>query len=204
MTAALVVLVAAVLAGCDGVLPGPDFERMLDQQKGKPYGAEPLLPDGRTMQAPPAGTVRYTAPGERARLAAHPELSSGVDANGDYLAVVPIPVDRPLLERGQNRFDVICAACHGLLGDGQSEVARHMEQRRPPSLVDERVRTFPAGRIFRVIGSGYGLMPSYGWALGPKDRWAVVAYLRALEMSQLVRLDDLGPAARRQAEAALR
>ena len=148
--------------------------------------------------------MKYAGPEERAQVAAHPELSSGVDASGDYLSSVPLPVDRPLLERGQNRFDVICAACHGLLGDGQSEVTRHMEQRRPPSLLDERVRAFPAGRIFRVIGSGYGLMPSYAWALGARDRWAVVAYLRALEMSQMVRLDDLGASARRQAEAALR
>lgn len=204
MTVGVFVLVSAALLGCDGVLPGPDFERMIDQQKAKPYGAQALLPDGKTMQAPPSGTVRYAGPAERARLAAHPERSSGVDARGDYLATVPIPIDRPLLERGQRRFDVICAACHGLLGDGQSEVARHMEQRRPPSLLDERVRTFPAGRIFRVIGSGYGLMPSYEWALDARDRWAVVAYLRALEMSQAVQLDALGPAARRRAEAALR
>jgi mono/diheme cytochrome c family protein len=203
VTTARLVLVAAALAGCDGLLPGPDFERMIDQQKGKPYGASPLLPDGKIMQPPPGGTLMYAGPEERAQ-AAHPELSSGVDASGDYLSSVPVPVDRPLLERGQDRFDVICAACHGLLGDGQSEVARHMEQRRPPSLLDERVRAFPAGRIFRVIGSGYGLMPSYAWALAARDRWAVVAYLRALEMSQMVRLDDLGPSARRQAEAALR
>jgi mono/diheme cytochrome c family protein len=200
---ASIALALIVLGGCQGVLPNPDFERMLNQQRAKPYAAQSLLPYGRTLQPPPMGAVPYVEPAARGRAAGQPEVATGLDPSGRDLASIPIPIDRPLLERGRDRFDTLCAACHGVTGDGQSEVARHMEHRRPPSLVDARVRAFPPGRIFRVVAGGYGLMPSYAWALDARDRWAVVAYLGALGMSQMARLDDLPAAARRQAEAAL-
>jgi mono/diheme cytochrome c family protein len=190
-------------SGCDAGLPNADFERMLDQQKVRPYRAEALLPGAMAMQTPPADTVPYRPPYVRRVSSEHPDWLRGTDAAGADLAEVPVPLTEALLAHGKERFEILCAACHGLQGDGQSEVARHMDQRKPPTLVDGRVRAFAAGRIFRVIGEGYGLMPSYARVLDPSGRWAVVAYLRALQLSQSVALASLPAALRREAEAAL-
>jgi mono/diheme cytochrome c family protein len=125
-------------------------------------------------------------------------------AGDTYASSIPIAVDRALLRRGRDRFEVYCAACHGATGDGKSIVAAHMSLRKPPSLVDDPVRSFPPGRVFQVITDGYGLMPSYASALAVDERWAVVAYLRALTLSAHVTLDALPAAERRRAEEALR
>ena len=197
------VLALLCAGGCDAGLPSPDFERMLDQQKARPYRAETSLPEGMVMQPPPAGSVPYRPAADRRLRLEQPALLTGQDAAGAALAEVPLPVTTALLERGKHHFEILCAACHGLQGDGQSEVARHMDQRKPPSLIDARVRGFAAGRIFRVIGEGYGLMPSYARVLEPSARWAVVGYVRALQLSQSVALASLPPELRREAEAAL-
>jgi mono/diheme cytochrome c family protein len=120
------------------------------------------------------------------------------------VSAVPITVDRPLLERGRNRFETFCAACHGIDGSGESLVAHSMELRTPPSLVIEPVRSFPAGRVFQVISVGYGLMPAFSPDLPTHDRWAVVAYLRALQRSQATELASLPEVLRKQAEEQLR
>lgn len=198
---AVAVLVSA--SGCDTGLPSPDFERMLDQQKARPYRAESELPEGMVMQPPPAGTAPYRAQADRRLRLEHPARMTGRDASGADLAEVPLPVTPALLERGRHHFEILCAACHGLQGDGLSEVARHMDERKPPSLIDGRVRGFAAGRMFRVIGEGYGLMPSYARVLEPSARWAVVGYVRALQLSQAVALSSLPPPLRREAEAGL-
>ncbi|HEY7374836.1 MAG TPA: cytochrome c [Polyangia bacterium] len=194
---------AGLAGGCEGLLPGPDFERMIDQAKAKPYAVDPLVPGAPAMRSPPEGTVRHAGPDARRRRADHPELDSGIGAQGEPLARVPLPVTYALLARGRQRFEIHCATCHGVRGDGESEVARHMDQRKPPDLLSAGVRAFSDGRIFRVIGAGYGLMPAYGRELAAEERWAVVAYLRALELSQAVRLDALPPELRRAAERAL-
>ncbi|HEY4184178.1 MAG TPA: cytochrome c [Polyangia bacterium] len=191
-------------SGCETGLPSPDFERMLDQEKVRPYRVEPLLPGGAAMQSPPEGSVPYQSPEVRRARIDHPETLLGTDSAGADLAEVPLPVSAALLARGKQYFEILCAACHGPQGDGESEVARHMDQRKPPSLVDARVRAFAAGRIFRVIGEGYGLMPSYARVLDPPGRWAVVEYLRALQLSQSVALASLPADLRGEAEAALR
>src|SRR3569623_1132737 len=183
---AVAVLVSA--SGCDTGLPSPDFERMLDQQKARPYRAESALPEGMVLQPPPAGPAPYRAQADRRLRLEHPARKTGRDASGADLAEVPLPVTPALLERGRHHFEILCAACHGLQGDGLSEVARHMDERKPPSLIDGRVRGFAAGRIFRVIGEGYGLLPSYA---------------RALQLSQAVALSSLPPPLRREAEAGL-
>lgn len=189
-------LVVLAAAGCEGVLPAPDLERMIDQRNVRPYAPSALFSDGRAMRPPPAGTI------SRARVVGEPLLTDGA-ADGRLAARIPLPVDRDLLERGRNRFDVFCAACHGLRGDGRSPVARNMDLRKPPSLLEQPVTDFPPGRIFQVISLGYGLMPSYAWALGVRDRWAAVAYLGALQMSQRMSLDELPPDLRARARQEL-
>ncbi|HKP60532.1 MAG TPA: cytochrome c [Polyangiales bacterium] len=194
LAAALVVL---VLAGCNDLLPDISFERMIDQPRGKAYRASPYFADGRLMQAPPDGTVPHD------RLVGPPELIEGL-AGADYVKAVPLSLDRALLTRGRSRYELFCATCHGIDGSGSSQVAQNMSLRRPPNLVEEPVRSFPAGRVFRVITGGYGLMPEYERALGVHDRWAVVAYLRALQRSQSTPLAALPQNLRTRAMESLR
>lgn len=194
---ALAVGTLLMVAGCEGVLPEPDFERMQHQRGYRPFEASAQFPDGRVMQPPPAGTV------PRGEVLGRPGLTRGVLSSGAYTAEIPVPLTRALLERGRDRFDVYCAPCHGVRGDGISMVATNMTLRRPPSLIDEPVLSFPPGRVFQVASVGYGLMPAYDLHMSVGDRWAVVAYMQALQRSQRVRLADLPPPARARAEAAL-
>ncbi|CAN94682.1 hypothetical protein sce4519 [Sorangium cellulosum So ce56] len=115
------------------------------------------------------------------------------------MARIPVPVTIELLQHGKERFEINCAACHGVAGDGESEVARNMTLRRPPSLVDPRVQAFPPGRIYRVIVEGYGLMRSYEAQVPLMERWAIVAYVKALGKSRATALDALPPPLRERA-----
>ena len=156
---------------------------MITQQKVKAVPRERVLarPD---LDAPaPAGHRR--ARGRAARR----EIATGRGADGKVLTRVPIPVTRELLERGRGRFEINCAVCHGYLGDGVSLVARNMSLRPPPSLLARAQQ--PDGWYFQVMSEGFGVMPSYASHLTVEDRWAVVAYLRALQLSQSQRADQL-------------
>jgi mono/diheme cytochrome c family protein len=194
-----VMTLALLLAGCRyKVIPEPDFERMVRQEKLVLWEGTDLFPDGRVVQSPPEGTVpveRVLSPGG---------LATGM-ADGAYVAEIPVPLEVPLVQRGRQRFETFCAPCHGILGDGSSRVAASMTRRSPPSLVGPAASSLPAGRIFQVITDGYGLMPRYAEELPSiEDRWAVVAYLRALELRRSVPLGALPPALRARAEEALR
>jgi mono/diheme cytochrome c family protein len=169
---------------------------MIAQRSYRPYEAAPQFADHRAMRPPPPGTIRHD------RVVGQPALTAGA-VGGVDVATVPMGVDARLLERGRTRFEIVCATCHGLTGDGQSAVARKMELRRPPPLIEPPVTTFVPGRVFRVISLGYGLMPSYAAVLDVTDRWAVVAYLRALQVSQHVALGELPPSVRAEAAGAL-
>jgi mono/diheme cytochrome c family protein len=189
-------LCSVLALGCEQALPDIGWERMLDQQRGKAYRASPYFPDGKLMQAPPDGTV----PANRTAL---PQPVREGLIGDQYVSTLPVPTTRALLDRGRNRFETFCAACHGIDGSGESIVAHNMELRRPPPLVTEPVRAFPVGRVFQVISAGYGLMPSYAAELSVHERWAVVAYLRALQRSQGSALASLPDAVRKRAEGAL-
>ena len=175
-------------AGCDHV----DLERMIDQKKFTTYSSCDLFPNGTIMQDPPIGTI------PRNKLIAPDAVTRGLDASG-WTRTIPIEVDREMVERGRGRFDIFCAACHGRLGNGVSQVAENMKLRQPPSLIDPPYLSYPPGRIYAVITEGFGLMRSYSAQLTVGDRWAVVAYLEALQLSQRSRLDQLPPDARREA-----
>jgi mono/diheme cytochrome c family protein len=181
-SAALLALAAvASLAGCEVLDP------MITQQKVKPYRESDFWPDGLSMRPPQPGTVAR-------QDALAPEIATGRGPDGKALERLPVPVTRKLLERGRTRFDIHCAVCHGHLGDGVSLVARNMSLRPPPSLLARAQQT--DGWYFQVMSEGFGLMPSYASHLSPEDRWAVVAYLRALQLSQTARVDQLAPADR--------
>jgi mono/diheme cytochrome c family protein len=108
-----------------------------------------------------------------------------------YLTTYPVKVDRPLMELGRKRYNITCATCHGPVGDGDSIVARQMALRPPPSLHQYADRA--PGYIFEVISRGFGLMASYAAELEVRERWAVVAYVRALQMSQATSIERLTP-----------
>jgi len=181
----LLPVAALALAGC------PRLDPMQRQQKVKAYRASAYYPDGLGMRAPPEGTVPHGP-----LLPA--EVATGLGPDGKPVAISPVPADARLLARGRARFDVSCAACHGVLGDGESQVALNMSLRRPPSL--HAYRDVPDGYLYRVITEGFGLMPSYANELSPEDRWAVVAYVRALQLSQWATLEQVPPEERRKLE----
>ena len=198
MTARAVLAIAAIAAlgpvpGCDNGEATPDWSRMITQPRLAPYGDSrrftDAFHDGRAMRPVPAGTVARD-------WIADPARRTGRTAAGVELDALPLPVTRALLDRGRARYAIACAACHGLAGDGDSPVARAMQRRRPPSLHEARIAALAPGALYRVIAEGYGLMPAYATLLAPDDRWAVVAYVRTLELAWTARLDALPPAIR--------
>lgn len=164
-----------LLGGC---LSAEDIDTMEEQPKYRPYQASELFPDGKVMRHPPEGTV----PRERTSLAPPEQLTP------------------ELLMLGKSKFEAVCANCHGLLGDGESPVASKMALRPPPSLQDQKIRDMPAAQIFDYISDGYGLMPRLDIMLTVRERWAVIAYVRALQLSQNVPVDQLPADLRGQLE----
>ncbi len=190
---------AVLLAACstEDVVerPTPGLERMQRQRRADAFEASSVFADGRVLQAPPEGTV----PTSRVL---DPERGLGL-AGQEPTRRVPLPLTFGLLERGRDRFDVFCAPCHGVLGDGQSVVGKNLPLVAPRSLVTAEIRAYPPGRLFRVVSEGFGLMPSYAAQLAVDDRWAVVAYVRALQLSQGLLLGRLPEAMQREAREAL-
>ncbi len=125
-------------------------------------------------------------------------LPDGVIAQGDVdrasAAKNPPPVDTALLTRGRERFDIFCAPCHGLAGDGDGIIVAHGFP-RPPSYFEDRLAAAPAQHFYDVITKGYGVMFSYADRIGPHDRWAIAAYLRALQVSRRAKVADVPDAA---------
>jgi len=185
MKALPILALAFLAAGCEWVNP------MLQQPKVKPYRKSVFFPDQIAMRAPPPGT-------QPASSSADPAVATGRNGDGTPVARIPVALSPEMLQLGKKRYDVFCAVCHGVLGDGQGPVARNMSIRQPPSLLANWQR--PDGFFFTAITEGYGYMPSYGPWLGTDERWAVVAYVRALQLSQRSRIDQAPPDVRGRLE----
>ena len=160
-----------------------DIDPMTKQAKYKPYSPNPFFSDGRAMRTPPANTV------SRERTA-NPQVEYGTDDKGMPLAVSPLATTAALLATGHKQFDIHCAICHGASGNGHSLVSTQMSLKIPPNLIVPDKRALPDGRIFNSITNGYGLMNGYAADLTSEERWAVVAYLRALQRSQSTTMAD--------------
>jgi len=204
MTARLVFGFALASLGASACIDENTLDQMADNQpKANRYRESKFYDDGLVMQAPPAGTV------PRERVTLNRVLTTGrepdgpIQSNGEplpvYAKAIPIPVTRKLLDLGRKRYDITCGTCHGPLGDGDSIVARQMALRPPPSL--HRYIDKPSGYFFEVATKGFGLMASYAAELTVEERWAVVAYIRALQLSQNSPAGELPPAVRQQLEA---
>lgn len=180
MTRLFLIMGSMLLAcGCEW-----DFERMIDQRRYDPFDPNEYFDNGSTMRHPPPGTVPWASE-------VPPRAISEGMQNDLLVTEIPVLVTNELMQRGRNRFEIFCAPCHGVLGDSDTFVARNMTLRPPPSLHEPRLRAYSPGRIYRVIAQGFGLMPSYAARLAIADRWAVVAYVQALQLSQYAELDDL-------------
>lgn len=167
------------------------FQRMQRQPKFKYYQRNNFYPDNRAMRTPPGGTLsqeQYQAE----------SIGTGLNPDGTFVERIPFQVDQATLELGRKDFQIVCAACHGIAGDGQSMVAMNMALANPASFHSEKLKGKPDGYIYQVATNGYGLMPPFGWRLTPKERWAVVAYIRALEYSQSAPLAEAPPEVRAQ------
>jgi mono/diheme cytochrome c family protein len=175
-------LLAVLASACGDTLIVDPMER---QPKNKAFSANGFYEDGRGMRQPPAGTV------PRERQTMHPEITSGRDRQGKAVAEIPIKLTRELLDSGRKNFEIQCAVCHGLTGDGVSPVGSQMSLRPPPNL--HKLHNPAPAHLFQVISEGFGLMPSYAAQLDARERWAVVAYVVALRMSQSATLADAPP-----------
>lgn len=147
---------------------------------------------------------RPLQPGVVARGQLHDDAPEFTGKDGDrFVEKLPMPITMPVLARGRERFNIFCAMCHGYVGSGDGQVVAR-GYLKPPSYHDERLRSMPVGRIFEVVTQGFGAMPSYSSQIPVGDRWAIIAYVRALQLSQNVPSDRLTPEERRKLEDATR
>jgi mono/diheme cytochrome c family protein len=142
----------------------------------RPLAKSDFFSDGRSARNPVDGTVA------RGDLREDAYLYTGKigNADGDYM---PFPVTADVLTRGRDRFNVYCTPCHGRVGDGNGFIPSR-GLKRPPSYHIERLRKAPLGYFFDVMTNGFGVMQDYSAQVAPQDRWAIVAYIRALQLSQ--------------------
>lgn len=156
---------------------------MRDQPRYEALEASTFFADGQSARPVVEGTVA------RGQLNEDDAFYRG-KVEGDFISKVPIEVDAALLDRGQDRFEIYCAVCHGLSGDGDGMIVRR-GLKRPPSFHIERLRNARVGHYFDVITHGFGVMPRYAVQLEPRDRWAITAYIRVLQRSQNAKLEDV-------------
>lgn len=156
---------------------------MMNQPKAKPLSESEFFKDGANARPLPPNTVP--------RGGSHEEegFSTGL-INGIYVTQLPMKLTPELLARGRERYNVFCAMCHGRVGDGQGMVARRGFP-QPPSYHIDRLRNAPLGYFYYVITNGYGAMAPYATQVESPDRWAIAAYIRALQLSQNAKLKDL-------------
>ncbi len=182
---------------------------MQDQPRYEAYEKTDFFADGWASRPAPEGTVA------RGHLRENVELYTGRRAAGGgqqagqagqataqapLVDTIPIPVNEQMLLRGQDRFNAYCAVCHGMTGKGDGMVVRR-GFRAPPPLTNERLLEAPVGHYFDVITNGFGAMPDYAAQITAEDRWAIVAYIRALQLSQRAPLAELPPEVRQKVEA---
>jgi len=191
---------ALMLAGCQ--------QQMAEQPAYRPLEASAFFPDERSARPLPEGTVPrgnlqagqalYTGRSESAPAGADDQAN----IVNEYVKTVPFALTTDVLQRGQERFEIYCAVCHGLDGAGNGKIVERGFT-RPPNYVTDLSRGFehrgvriplrevPIGYLFEVISKGYGAMPDYETQVPPSDRWAIAAYVRALQISQHLRLSGL-------------
>jgi len=163
---------------------GACAQKMRDQPKLNPDEPTNLFVNGTSSQP----LVPDTVP--RGYADTDVEFSTGKDASGQLVTEFPFPITKADIERGQERFNIYCAPCHGRVGNGAGVVALRGFP-GPPSYHQDRLRNAPVGHFFDVITHGFGTMPSYANQIPTRDRWDIVAYIRALQLSQDAQVSQL-------------
>ena len=157
---------------------------MHDQPKYITLRPSSFFGDGRSQRTPVDGTIA------RGHLNEDAALHTGKGSDNKPLGTFPFPVTKEVIERGRDRFNIYCTPCHDRTGNGEGMIVRR-GYRKPPSYHIDRLRQVPHGYIYDVITSGFGAMPDYAAEIDPRDRWAIVAYIRALQLSQNASLNDV-------------
>jgi mono/diheme cytochrome c family protein len=165
---------------------------MHDAPRFKPLQENAFYEDGRASRAIPAGTVA------RGFLKDDDVFYTGMQA-GAPVERIPMPLTDVVVARGRERFNIYCSPCHGVAGDGDGMIVKR-GYKRPTSYHDPRLRNERAGYFFDVMTRGFGQMPDYAAQVTPKDRWAIVAYIRALQLSQHASVGDLNAEERTRLE----
>ena len=187
----LIFLSLLLLAACEGAK-----QDMYDQPRYKPMAASSLFNSGSSAQPPPSGAVaRARGPFADSSGGRKGAAAVAQDDAANASPRQPYPLTLALLQRGQNRYTVYCVPCHSPLGDGDGLVVRRGFP-SPPSFHTERLRGAADRHLYEVISHGYGVMYPFADRIAPPDRWAIVAYLRALQLSQSVAEDQLPTATR--------
>ena len=191
----LVVLAVMLVAGKRGdVSRKPPMELFPDmdrQPKLRPQDQNSFFQNGLSSRLPVAGTVSRGTP-----FADTPENTGKIPGTTNWVEIMPVPVTHELMARGQNRYDIYCAPCHGRVGDGKGITSKY-GMLATANLHDARISKLTDGEIFNTITHGKNLMGSYSGVTSANDRWAIIAYVRALQLSRLAKLEDV-PAAERE------
>jgi mono/diheme cytochrome c family protein len=174
--------------------PLQPFSDMVDQPRYRPQSASAFFADGRAQRLPPVGAVAW------GRDAREPDAAF-LPRDDEYfgLAEIPVRVDRALLLEGQRLYNVYCRVCHGATGAGNG-ITTQYGMINPPAYHSQRLLDLTAGEIYKTITLGKGQMGPYGDRIRPADRWAIVAYVRALQRAHTATLEDVPPAQRQQLE----
>lgn len=173
-------LLAVAMSACQ--------QKMAEQPRYDPFEPSEFFADGQSARPLSDRTVA------RGELKDDEHLYAGRSGNTPA-AIFPFPITSEVLQRGRERYDIYCSPCHSRTGYGDGMVARRGFG-PPASLHTDVLRKQPAGHFFRVITQGFGAMPSYSQQIKAEDRWAIIAYIRALQLSQNASLEDVPPEAR--------
>ena len=165
-------------------------QQMADQPRYDPLEASSFFADGLSARTPVEGTVARGQLRDDAQL-----FNGGTDT--ELATGFPFPITIEVLHRGQERYDIYCTPCHDRIGTGNGMIVRR-GYARPPSYHTDILRRQPVGHFFRVISRGMGAMPSSSSQIGAADRWAIIAYIRSLQLSQNAALGDVPPEQREQ------
>jgi mono/diheme cytochrome c family protein len=186
LSSILVLLAVLPAVGCR--------QQMADQPYARPLQSQNFFDDGMASRPVEPGTVA------RGSLPKHDTVTAG-KFQGRPADDLPVPITRELLQRGQERYNIYCSPCHDRTGSGQGLIVQR-GFRRAQSFHQQRLREAPPGYFFEVISRGFGPMPSYAAQIKPPDRWAIIAYIRALQLSRHVSSAELPAADREKLKAA--
>jgi hypothetical protein len=178
-----VVVLAVLVGGCRN--------EMYNQAKAKAYSESDFFANGQNARPIPEDTVA------RGFLREDKAVYAGLGKDGKFVRELPVPLTRELMERGHERFDIFCSPCHGKQGNGLGMIVQR-GFKQPNSFHIDRLREQPIGYFFDVMTQGFGQMSSYASQVPPEDRWAIAAYLRALQLSRHANAAELPPFDRTQ------